>query len=54
MGEEAALLGASLSQHDGDVAPGMLGSMEAAPRGTKTQALTLVALHHFRLMVQTP
>lgn len=43
-----------LSQHDGDAAPGMLGSMEETPRGTRGQALMLVAPHHCRRMVQMP
>lgn len=45
---------ASLSQHDGDAAPGMLGSMEEAPRGTKAQAVTPVPPHPFMRMVQMP
>lgn len=40
---------ASLSQHDDDPAPGMLGSVEEAAVG-----LAPVEPHHYRWMVQTP
>ena len=45
---------ASLSQRDGDVALGMLGSVGEAPSGTGTQALTLVAPQRCRRVVQRP